>query len=548
MTVSLTTRGYDVLQKAISGTSSLNFTKMQIGNGSNAGSSATALNSLKITMNIDSIKEKESWFVVLTGVFNNNTVTQGFHVTELGVWVEDPNDSSSEILYAYGYTPSSSADYVPSIDDQVIETEVRLLVYVGETASVTANIESGVYATKEELRTHYVTAGHDSEYPVGQKATAEGVRTIAVGAYTHAEGYESRAIGFGSHAEGNGEAVGEYSHAEGLTTKAHGNYSHAEGDGTTASDISAHAEGHNTTASGSYSHVEGDGCTASGDYGSHAEGYDTTASGFWSHAEGRNTTASNSSSHAEGDGTTAGGSGSHAEGSGTTASGDNSHAEGLDTAASKRASHAEGDSTIASNINAHAEGSRTVASGVSSHAEGGLTTASNECSHAEGAATTASGRYSHAEGFETVAEGDIQHVFGQYNVSNTTDVEIVGWGTSSTRKNIRTLATNGNMTIAGTLTQNSDARLKNVDGEIPDVSGIRAVRFKWNDTKGEHDDNDHIGYLAQEVETVAPFLVKDDSNGYKSLDYIALLCAKVEMLERRVEELEVDVQRKEGAR
>ena len=129
-------------------------------------------------------------------------------------------------------------------------------------------------------------------------------------------------------------------------------------------------------------------------------------------------------------------------------------------------------------------------------------------------------------------------MFGKYNVANTTDVEIVGWGAYSSGKNIRTLDTSGNEWIAGTLTQASDARLKDIRGEVPDVSGIRAVRFRWNDTNGEHDDKDHIGYLAQEVEQIAPYLVGDDSNGYKSLDYIALLCAKVEYLERRVAELE----------
>ena len=46
-----------------------------------------------------------------------------------------------------------------------------------------------------------------------------------------------------------------------------------------------------------------------------------------------------------------------------------------------------------------------------------------------------------------------------------------------------------------------------------------------------------LGELAQEVEKIAPFLVGDDSNGYKSLDYIALLCAKVEIMEREIEKL-----------
>jgi hypothetical protein len=47
-----------------------------------------------------------------------------------------------------------------------------------------------------------------------------------------------------------------------------------------------------------------------------------------------------------------------------------------------------------------------------------------------------------------------------------------------------------------------------------------------------------VGYIAQDVEKVAPHMVKNNEDGYKSLDYIALLCAKMEMLERRVKELE----------
>lgn len=223
--------------------------------------------------------------------------------------------------------------------------------------------------------------------------------------------------------------------------------------------------------------------------------------------------------------------------SGTTL-GSNATAEGSSTTASGDSSHAEGWKTTASELASHAEGSETVASGEYSHAEGWGTKTTTPYAHAEGCSTEASGTAAHAEGFHTIASRDYQHVFGQYNATSVNSVEIVGWGTSSTRKNIRTLDQSGNMTIAGTLTQSSDARLKDVQGEVPDLSGIRAVRFKWNDTNGEHDEKDHIGYIAQEVEAVAPYLVGDDSNGYKSLDYIALLVAKVEYLERRVAELE----------
>lgn len=202
---------------------------------------------------------------------------------------------------------------------------------------------------------------------------------------------------------------------------------------------------------------------------------------------------------------------------------------------------AEGqDTTARGSYGAHAEGYQTEASGnYGAHAEGYYTVASgNYGAHTEGSHTVASGAGSHAEGDHTTASMDYQHVFGKMNVPDTHCVEVVGWGTDSRQKNIRTLDTSGNMTIAGTLTQSSDARLKDVQGEVPDLSSVRAVRFKWNDVNGEHDDRDHIGYIAQDVEKLAPFMVGDDSNGYKSLDYIALLVAKVEWLERKVKALQ----------
>lgn len=241
-----------------------------------------------------------------------------------------------------------------------------------------------------------------------------------------------------------------------------------------------------------------------------SEGFNTVASGNYSHAEGVRTEATADFSHSEGYETTAESVGCHSEGMNTVASGNAAHSEGVDCEATGDYSHSEGYGSIASGMNSHAEGNGCEASG--------------ECSSAGGSGT--------------VAEGVCQRVFGQYNISNTTDVEIVGWGTSTTQKNIRTLDQSGNMTIAGTLTQSSDAKLKTVEGEIPDVSEIHAVRFRWNDVNGQHDDIDHVGYIAQDVEEVAPFMVKEDSNGYKALDYIAFLCAKMELLERRVKELE----------
>lgn len=175
--------------------------------------------------------------------------------------------------------------------------------------------------------------------------------------------------------------------------------------------------------------------------------------------------------------------------------------------------------------------------------------ASGKYASAFGYQTKANGNASHCDGHYTIANFADQHVFGVYNVAEEnsqknpddrgTYVEIVGNGDAESRRSdARRLSWSGNEWIAGTLTQASDARLKDESGEVPDVSSIRARRFRWNDKKGTHDDKDHIGYFAQDVEQVAPYLVDEDASGYKSLDYIALLCAKVEALERKVAELE----------
>ena len=83
--------------------------------------------------------------------------------------------------------------------------------------------------------------------------------------------------------------------------------------------------------------------------------------------------------------------------------------------------------------------------------------------------------------------------------------------------------------------QTSDANLKDVQGEIPDVSDVHAVSFKWKD---DEDGQFHVGYIAQDVEKVAPGMVQEREDGTKALNYIELLCAKIEMLERRIKELE----------
>jgi len=193
---------------------------------------------------------------------------------------------------------------------------------------------------------------------------------------------------------------------------------------------------------------------ASGDY-SHAEGFETLAGAYSSHAEGYQTTASGQGSHSEGAVSHAIGSYSHAEGLSTVTSGSYSHAEGINTLASGLYSHAEGYYNVtASGTGSHAEGHSTNALGLASHAEGLSTVTSGSYSHAEGSGTLASGSYSHAEGLSTTASADYQHVSGKFNVasSNSSDLFIIGNGTSATARSNIVVVNTGNVTVGGTIT------------------------------------------------------------------------------------------------
>lgn len=384
-----------------------------------------------------------------------------------------------------------------------------------------------------------VVVGQKEGETLGLRVTSEGFNTVASGANSHAEGR-------------NAISSGNNSHAEGSNTISEGNASHAEGSKTIAAGLCSHAEGECLV--GEVLH------TLDGPIDAGATTYTIGADDIGRFQVGKAVAILSP------DGTSFLTSGSVVTVKTSTAitveeslnpetplsdatqtfdicaiamaKGEASHSEGQNTSSSGNYSHAEGSGTVANGDYSHSEGFETTSNGENAHAEGYLTVANGNNSHTEGFGTTANGNNSHSEGRNTVANGLSQHVFGQYNTPNTTDVEIVGWGTTSATKNIRTLDQSGNMTIAGTLTQSSDAQLKTVEGEIPDVSEIHAVRFRWNDVNGQHDDIEHVGYIAQDVEKVAPFMVKKDSNGYKALDYIAFLCAKMEMLERRVKELE----------
>ncbi len=94
---------------------------------------------------------------------------------------------------------------------------------------------------------------------------------------------------------------------------------------------------------------------------------------------------------------------------------------------------------------------------------------------------------------------------------------------------------NGNATLAGVLTQNSDETLKKNIEPIANASHLlqqlHGYRYQWKDANADADIQ--LGLLAQEVQKVLPELVKKGDNGKLGVNYSGLIPVLLEALKEQ---------------
>ncbi len=97
---------------------------------------------------------------------------------------------------------------------------------------------------------------------------------------------------------------------------------------------------------------------------------------------------------------------------------------------------------------------------------------------------------------------------------------------------ILSIYSSGNATLAGTLTQSSDVRLKREISSIPyaldAVTKLDGVTYFWKDST--KDATKQIGLIAQDVEKVFPEAVKTNAQGFKSVAYQNLVAPIINAL------------------
>lgn len=168
----MTNGGRGVMLKALDGTHNIVFTRFAVGNGEcpDVYSTLTGLMNEIASVNINHL-EVEGEYVTLDGTFTNQGLANAFSWTEVGLYCEDPEDNTQEVLYAYGHyvlddKPSPEA-YVPVPGNEAIELQLVYSIYIGPLENVSAVISQAANVTKGEFDLHV------NDYTNPHRVTAE---------------------------------------------------------------------------------------------------------------------------------------------------------------------------------------------------------------------------------------------------------------------------------------------------------------------------------------------------------------------------------------
>ena len=450
---------------------------------------------------------------------------------------------------------------------------------------------SGGYSHAEG---YYTTAS-------GQSSHAEGQNTTASGNYSHAEGGDSIASGTHSHAEGNSIASGPKSHAEGGGSS-ESYLCHSEGMACIAGDRDVtdwtkgwcHAEGGYTFAYGNGSHCEGYGVSSlyiKGKVTSVAnktfELYldntseyfkwrDDNFSSLWqylsSYTNVVNTmfrigeryfydTWDNAMLDYDEDKRTR--DKFRISGVSTIPSYDSATKTVTITIDGLESVWASFFKTFTDNTEFYVDwGVNTVAFGTGSHVEGGHNVCVGANSHVGGNRNICIDSNSFVGGYgcasqkgnnfmygtclrESTTSYGHSTIVGAYNSPVDYGLFVVGNGDSNdNRKNAVVVTSTGTFQTENAWTTSSDIRLKNVlDDTISiETDKISEMPVFTYTRKNIENSQTMIGSSAQYWQEVLPEAVKEDENGYLSLDYNGVLLTCVKSLSKTVEHYKTEIE------
>jgi hypothetical protein len=185
MVTYLTNAGTALMNSVLGDESTLHFTKIQFGNGENWSTNSTDAESdlrdeiaiaTELQNPIDSAEvdfdtatdeysdvviDPDTGLALIKAQFTNASNDFDWHVTEIGIWAQDADDPSTEVLYAVSAVDVTKAAWIPNPAESVATFEFNIFVYVGDVADVTAVIAvEADKASAADLRAHIDNHGN----------------------------------------------------------------------------------------------------------------------------------------------------------------------------------------------------------------------------------------------------------------------------------------------------------------------------------------------------------------------------------------------------
>jgi Chaperone of endosialidase/Head domain of trimeric autotransporter adhesin len=468
---------------------------------------------------------------------------------KVGIGVTAPNARLQVADSSVLFTGPAAIPVTTSFSPPATGGGTRMMWYP-QKAAFRVGFVAGTNWDKDSIGRYSFSSGYGSK-SLGLASTTLGHTNAAIGDYTTAIGHQNFASGISALALGElNEAAGNYSIAMGYNSSTNGANSFAMGQSNTAQGSSSTALGSSNIAAGNSSVAIGANNTASGNYAS---------------ALGRNSIASNEDAVAIGESSNANGINAIAIGYFNNASGNYSTALGIGNKAKSYGGVVVGmnnDSTNAADPLAVNSSNRIfqIGNGTTSNVRSNAMTVLQN-------GYTGIGTVNPTGYLEISSQGNTsQVVITQRSTVDNSRIDLKNGNSTGNRYwqisaftdaflnasdvfkfrhgvngDILNLYGNGNATLAGTLTQSSDARLKTnihrIQFSFENIKQINGYTYHWKDDK--RDQNMQIGLLAQEIQKVYPELVRQDDKGMLSVNYLGLVPVLLEGIKAQQDEIEI---------
>lgn len=179
----LTAQGRALMARVIAG-ESLTFTRVAIGSGFDYNTanfpSRTSLVNEELSLTDLTMSIESATVVKITAVFSSSDLEESFYYREVGLYVEDPDDSTNEILYAYGNCNDNAEYITPNVDEYTVQKQINFMTTVGNSANVHIILSSNAFTDIPFSESDWVYDSNSELYKLELGSISESIKVFTV--------------------------------------------------------------------------------------------------------------------------------------------------------------------------------------------------------------------------------------------------------------------------------------------------------------------------------------------------------------------------------